>query len=167
MRRRILIKSNKEEEELEPPDVVGDEKGSTPNNGKVVNGGNAAIMRDPNNVNATAKKTARSSSEMVIKILYNKNDNKPRPTMANIRALYHSTGILAKLKIDPHVQFNNLHVYTVQYPGPTYGLIMVACNGRVVVKAHHNSEQMNISHGKDEHPKIGSIIVGVNGYLIP
>eukprot|EP00579_Thalassiosira_antarctica_P012345 CAMPEP_0201910104 /NCGR_PEP_ID=MMETSP0903-20130614/1601_1 /ASSEMBLY_ACC=CAM_ASM_000552 /TAXON_ID=420261 /ORGANISM="Thalassiosira antarctica, Strain CCMP982" /LENGTH=1445 /DNA_ID=CAMNT_0048444699 /DNA_START=84 /DNA_END=4421 /DNA_ORIENTATION=- len=163
----LNIKSNEEEEELESPDVVGDEKGSTPNNGKVVTGNNAAVMRDPNNANATAKQPAGSSSEMVIELLDDEDDNKPRPTIANIRALYRSTGILAKLKIDPHVQFNNLRVYTVQYPGPTYGLIMVACNGRVVVKAHHNSEQMNNSHGKDEHPKIGSIIVGVNGYLIP
>ena len=51
----LNIKSNEEEEELEPPDVVGDEKGSTPNNGKVVTGGNAAIIRDPNNANATDK----------------------------------------------------------------------------------------------------------------
>mmetsp|Transcript_17539 Transcript_17539/g.22770 ORF Transcript_17539/g.22770 Transcript_17539/m.22770 type:complete len:133 (-) Transcript_17539:67-465(-) len=47
---------------------------------------------------------------------------------------------------------------------------MVACNGRVVVKAHHDSEKEggnNNNNGNNLIPKIGSIIVGVNGYVIP
>ena len=128
--------------------------------------GSAATAQKKKGLNDAASKAAGSSSENVIELSDDEADNVKPPTIANVRNLYRISGVLAKLKIDPHVQFNNLRAYTLQYPGPTYGLIMVACNGRVVVKSHH-SPQVASSNGNAGLPKIGSIIVGVNGYLIP
>ena len=50
---------------------------------------------------------------------------------------------------------------TVNYPGPTYGLIMVSCSGRVVVKSHQTDNNLLFP------TKVGAIIVGVNGFLLP
>lgn len=92
--------------------------------------------------------------------------DKPRTTISDIRELYRSSGILARLKIDPQVQFVKMRIYNLQYPGPSYGLIMVACNGRVVIKSHHSSAASASGNG-EKIPKIGAIIVGVNGRLLP
>ena len=119
------------------------------------------------------KQRPGSSAKNIIELLddeaddYESNSKRPRTTIANIRELYRTSGILARLKIDPQVQFDKLRMYTLQYPGPSYGLIMVACNGRVVVKAHHSSDSETGVDNNSKIPKIGSIIVGVNGYLIP
>jgi hypothetical protein len=114
---------------------------------------------------ATTPATAASSSEMVIELLDDEEEEDVKPqTIANVRERYQESGrILAKLKIDPQVQFNNLRLYTVTYPGPNYGLIMVSCNGRVVVKAHQNQA----AQVANQYPKIGSIITSCNGYMIP
>lgn len=100
----------------------------------------------------------------VIELLDDDDDDETPVTISTIRDLYRKSGVLAKLRIDPHVQFNHLRVFTIQYPGPAYGLIMVSCNGRVVVKSHHSEPT---SSSNTLNPKIGSIIIGVNGYLIP
>jgi len=51
---------------------------------------------------------------------------------------------------------------------PTHGLLLVACNdrGHSVVEAHYSLQVAN-SSGNTEFPKIGSIPVGINIYLIP
>lgn len=99
------------------------------------------------------------TSETVIELSDDEDADDRPPTISQVRELYRESGVMAKLKIDPTVQFKGLRIYSVQYPGPTYGLIMVSCNGRVVVKSHQTSQP--------NQPKIGSIIVGVNGHLIP
>jgi len=139
----LNIKNDDDEEE---PDI--DEKGAVSNE-KVALG------------NITPAKAA--STEMVIELLDDEDTDVKPTTIAHIRELYRESRILAKLKIEPHVQFNNIRAYTLEYPGPNYGLIMVSCNGRVVVKSHQTSSTSN----NTQNPKIGSIIVGVNGYLIP
>ena len=115
--------------------------------------------------NAATPATAVSSSEMVIELLDDEEEEDAKPqTIANVRERYQESGrVLAKLKIDPQVQFNNLRLYTVTYPGPNYGLIMVSCNGRVVVKAHQNQA----ARVANQYPKIGSIITSCNQYMIP
>lgn len=139
----LNVKNDEEEDE---PDV--DEKAAESN--ETVAPGNAPAPTKP------------TSSEMVIELLDDEDADDRPSTIANVRELYRETGILARLKIDPHVQFNNLRVFSLRYPGPNYGLIMVACNVRVVVKSHQSGDG-----GDVQNPKIGSIIVGVNGYLIP
>ncbi|KAL7535077.1 hypothetical protein ACHAXR_007092, partial [Thalassiosira sp. AJA248-18] len=146
-----MLNIKNEEEEDDMPDV--DEKRTVSN--EKVGPGNA--MRVPN----TAK------AEMVIELSDDEDTDDKPSTIAHIRNLYRESGILAKLKIDSHVQFNNLSVYTVQYPGPTYGLIMVSCNGRVVVKSHHSAQAAIAKTSNTDNVKIGSIIVGVNGYVLP
>lgn len=139
----------KNEEEEEDPDI--DEKESSV----------SASLNEK--VAAARASTTTPAKEDVIELLDDDDaDDKPL-TIASIRELYRESGVLAKLKIDPEIQFNNLRVYSLQYDGPTYGLIMVSCNGRVVVKAHQSPPPDN----SDPNPKIGSIIVGVNQFLIP
>lgn len=104
--------------------------------------------------------TATKAEDMAIELSSDEEETGPT-TIAQIRNLYKESGILAKLKIDNHVRFKNLRAYTLQYPGPTYGLIMVSCNGRVVVKCHHGSDDST------KMPKIGTIIIGCNGYILP
>lgn len=112
----------------------------------------------------------KATSTRVIELLdddaEDDDENKPRTTISDIRELYRSSGVLARLKIDPDVQFDKMRIYSLQYPGPAYGLIMVACNGRVVVKSHHSSAASVTGNG-EKIPKIGSIIMGVNGRLLP
>lgn len=114
--------------------------------------------------NAATPAAAASSSEMVIELLDDEEEDAKPQTIANVRERYQESGrVLAKLKIDPQVQFNNLRLYTVTYPGPNYGLIMVSCNGRVVVKAHQNQA----AQVTNQYPKIGSIIASCNEFMIP
>ena len=98
-----------------------------------------------------------ASSEVVIEL----SDDEDALTFAHIRNLYRESGILADLKIPGELHFNKLRLYTVKYPGPHYGLIMVTCNGRVIVKSHQTDDNLLFP------TKVGSIIVGVNGYLLP
>jgi len=162
----MLKSKNAEEEELETDPAAADN-----NKGEAEATDNDKVAKTGED--GDAKQRPGSSAENIIELLDDDADeqgkNKPRMTIKHIRELYRASGILARLKIDPLVQFDNLRAYTVEYPGPAYGLIMVACNGRVVVKAHHSSvaSPMTNNNGETKIPKIGSIIVGVNGYLIP
>ena len=88
-------------------------------------------------------------------------DKEGAPTIITVQQRYRKSRLFDALKIEPHIRFNNLRLYTVTYPGPLYGLIMVSCNGRVVVKSHQATSP------NKEYPKIGSIIVSCNGYMIP
>lgn len=114
------------------------------------------------NKKIAASTATGASSDMVIELSDDEDEGiKPPPTVATVRERYRESRVFAKLKIEPTVQFNNLRLYTVKYPGPAYGLLMVACNGRVIVKSHQTPQAAN------EYPKIGSIIVACNGYVIP
>ena len=148
----------KNEEEEDEPDI-DDTKNSGAETASVPNNKLAASV--PSNKMAASAAT-EASSDMVIELSDDEEDDiiKPSPTIATVRELYRESRVFAKLKIEPNVQFNNLRLYTVKYPGPAYGLLMVACNGRVIVKAHQTPQA-------DEYPKIGSIIVACNGYVIP
>ena len=86
-------------------------------------------------------------------------DKEGAPTVRIVQQRYRKSRLKDDLKIEPHYQFNNLRLRTVTYPGPIYGLIMVSCYGRVVVKSHTDTAPFN--------PEIGSIIVSCNGYNIP
>lgn len=143
----LKVKNEEEEDELD----ASDEKGAN----------NVASRKAP--PQDAANKKASSSSDMVIELSDDDEDNNDKPTtIGQVRNLYKESGILAKLKIDPQIRFDKPRVYTLQYPGPTFGLIMVSCNGRVVVKSHNSANATDTTM-----PKIGSIIVGCNGYLIP
>ena len=84
-------------------------------------------------------------------------------TIAQLRVLYReSGGDKAKFRIDPHTQFDNLRLHRVKYPGPSYGLTMIYCSGRVIVKSI-NSPQL----GPCNNPKVGSIIVAANSRVLP
>ncbi|KAL9184883.1 hypothetical protein ACHAXT_002660 [Thalassiosira profunda] len=102
---------------------------------------------------------APAPAEDVIELLDDDDTEEHPVTFPQIRQLYRQTGDMTTLKIGPTVQFNRLRVYSIQYPGPKYGLIMVSCNGRVVVKSHDSAGV--------QLPRVGSIIVGVNGHVIP
>ena len=144
----------KNEDEEEDPDIVEKKKSK-------------AVPR--NGAPASVPTRAALSSEKVIDLLDDEEEDGgsiTRITIARIRGLYRESGVLAKLKIDPNVEFNALRVYSLHYLGPTYGLIMVACNGRVVVKAHQQQQTAADDSGV-QLPKIGSIIVGVTQILIP
>ena len=105
---------------------------------------------------------AKAASSKVVIELSDDEDVEVKPlTFAHIRNRYHESGILSDLKIPGELQFNKLRLYTVNYPGPHYGLIMVSCNGRVIVKSHLPDNNLLFP------TKVGSIIVGVNGYLLP
>ncbi len=84
-------------------------------------------------------------------------------TIGETRQLYKDSGVRAKVKIEPNTLFKNVRVYRLKYPGPTYGLIMVSCNGRVVVKSFH-SERANKNWSK---PEVGHIIIAVNDFILP
>ena len=104
---------------------------------------------------------AKAASFEVVIELSDDEDVEVKPlTFAHIRNQYHESGILSDLKIPGELQFNKLRLYTVNYPGPHYGLIMVSCNGRVIVKSQTDNNLLFPT-------KVGSIIVGVNGYLLP
>lgn len=143
----------KNEEEEDDPDIDEKKNSST----------TASGTSSDDKADAATPAAAASSSEMVIELLDDEEEEDAKPqTIANVRERYQESGrVLAKLKIDPQVQFNNLRLYTVTYPGPNYGLIMVSCNGRVVVKAHQAPQVAN------QYPKIGSIIASCNGFMIP
>jgi len=82
------------------------------------------------------------------------------PTIRTVQQRYRKSRLFGDLKIEPQYQFNNLRLYTVIYTGPKYGLILVSCNGRCVVKSHESAS-------RNQYPKIGSIIASCNGYMIP
>mmetsp|Transcript_4105 Transcript_4105/g.9367 ORF Transcript_4105/g.9367 Transcript_4105/m.9367 type:complete len:1323 (-) Transcript_4105:34-4002(-) len=84
-------------------------------------------------------------------------------TIGETRQLYKESGVRAKVKIEPNTLFKKLRIYRLKYPGPTYGLIMVSCNGRVVVKSFH-SKRANRNWSK---PEVGHIIIAVNNFVLP
>ena len=89
------------------------------------------------------------------------------PTIPQIRELFRETRDMTSLKIEPNFRFNNLRAYTVKYPGPRYNLFLVSCNGRVVVKGYQTDGKNIMTDNIVQYPKIGSIIVAANGYVIP
>ena len=90
-------------------------------------------------------------------------------TIAKVRELYRKTNDVTSLRfIGPNVLLENIRLYSVEYPGPAYGFIMISCNGRCVVKEYQNeSVGFLTTKNNDVYPKIGSIIVAVNGHRIP
>jgi SWI/SNF-related matrix-associated actin-dependent regulator 1 of chromatin subfamily A len=82
-------------------------------------------------------------------------------TFAHMRNRYRASGMIADLRIDPKIPLTSLRLYTVNYPGPQYGLIMISYNNRVVVKSHQTDNNLLLPS------RVGSIIVGVNGILFP
>ena len=89
------------------------------------------------------------------------------PTIPQIRELFRETRDMTSLKIEPNFRFNNLRAYTVKYPGPRYNLLLLSCNGRVVVKGYQTDGKNIMTDNIVQYPKIGSIIVAANGYVIP
>jgi len=142
----------KNEEEDDEPEIDENKSSAT---------SNTALFNGKTDTSTTGHCTTVATT--VIELLDDEDDDVviKAPTVVSIQRQYRESGILAKLRIEPSIQFNNLRLYNVHYPGPTYGLIMIACNGRVVVKAHQTPQAAN------QYPKIGSIIVSCNGYVIP
>ena len=93
---------------------------------------------------------------------------KTENSIAAIREAYRNTKDLETLRIEPNTQLKKPRFYSVKYPGPTYGIIAIACNGRVIVKGHQNSVFAGVS-GTDNitYPRIGSVVVAANGYSLP
>lgn len=104
---------------------------------------------------------AKAAPSEVVELSDDEEVNVKPLTIAHIQNRYRESRILAHLRILPHAQFNNVRLHRVIYPGPQYGLIMVSCNGRVIVKQHQTDNSLLFP------AKVGSIIVGVNGYLLP
>ena len=142
----------KNEEEDDEPEIDENKSSAT---------SNTALLNGKTDTSTTGHCTTVATT--VIELLDDEDDDVviKAPTVVSIQRQYRESVILAKLRIEPSIQFNNLRLYNVHYPGPTYGLIMIACNGRVVVKAHQSPQAAN------QYPKIGSIIVSCNGYVIP
>ena len=89
--------------------------------------------------------------------------------ISNVREKYLETGVQDDLNIDQDVQFSdNLRAFSVRYFGPKFGLIMITCNGRVIVKKleHHRIPVSQMNAGT-ESVKPGDIIVAVNGFMVP
>ena len=81
-------------------------------------------------------------------------------TMGQLRESYRGCRVLENLRIPSGTHLSNPRLYSVRYPGPNYGLIMIQCNGRVCIKCHN-------SRNPPARPRIGSIIVALNDQLIP
>lgn len=123
-----------------------------------------ASSEDKRGNNASSSSARAGATETsVIELLDEDTDEKPSLTIAETRQLYLDSGVMAKVLLDPTVRFNKLRVYTVRYPGPSYGLIMVSYNGRVIVRSF-NASRANHNWSK---PEVGSIIVAINGLVIP
>jgi len=88
-------------------------------------------------------------------------------TIAKVRELYRKTNDVTSLRIGPNTRLENVRLYSVKYPGPSYNLIMISCYGRCVVKYYQNEAAILTTQNNEVFPKIGSIIVAVNGYMIP
>ena len=144
----LNLKTDEDEDE---PDVVED-KGAASVDEKVA----------PGNSAGGAPTTAAKPEEMVIELSDDEETEEKSATIAQVRDFYRKNGIRSNLRIDPQVRFNNLRLHRVQYHGPSYGLIMIWCNGRVVVKSIESPQL-----GSGIPPKIGSIIVAVNARMIP
>ena len=81
-------------------------------------------------------------------------------TMGDLRVKYSGCRILEELRIPSATSVENCRLYSATYPGPTYGLIMIHCNGRVCIK------QPNPVVPRFEC-QVGSIIVAMNRQLLP
>lgn len=137
----------KNEEEEDERDI--DEKAVTETTGIVSASGRITVPVKP------------APSETVIELLDEDEEADIKSlTISKIREMHLESAALGSPSIGPQVQFDNLRIYTVNYPGPSYGLMMVQCQGRIVVKSYQLSNNLNI-------PGIGAILVGVNGVLIP
>lgn len=144
-----MFNSKKEEEEDE---LDIDDKAVSESND------NTMAPSESGTINAPAK---TAPSETVIELLDEDEDTDINSlTISQIRELHLESGALGWPPIGPEVKFDNLRIYTVNYPGPSYGLMMVQCHGRIIVKSHQLPNNLDI-------PKIGTILVGVNGILIP
>lgn len=108
----------------------------------------------------TTAPTKTTPSKEVIDISDEDEDEDEGLTISQIRKLRLESGAMGSPSIGPQVQFKNLRLYSVNYPGPSYGLNMVQCHGRVIIKSHNPSNNLNL-------PRIGAILVGVNGVLLP
>ena len=103
---------------------------------------------------AASTATGASSDMVILNCQMTKTMISSHHQQLTVRELYRESRFFAKLKIEPNVQFNNLPSLNRKYPSPAYGLLMVACNGRVIVKSHQ-------LRAADEYPKIGSTIVAL------
>ena len=121
-----------------------------------------ASAESSDNVSESGRVTAPikpTPSETVIELLDEDDDTDIKSLkLSQVRELHVESGVLGAPSIGPRMQFDNLHIYSIKYPGPSYGLMLVQCHGRVVVKSHQLPNAF---------PTIGAILVGVNGILIP
>ena len=123
----------------------------------------------PRGENVTSTKglspdTKASSADAVIELSDDDDEVEVQVTplrFSHMRNRYRSSGMISDLRIDPNIPLGSLRLYTVNYPGPQYGLIMVFCSNRVVVKSHQTDNNLLLP------TRVGSIIVGINGYLLP
>ena len=108
--------------------------------------------------------TKAASADAVIELSDDDDEVEVQVTplrFSHMRNRYRSSGMISDLRIDPNIPLGSLRLYTVNYPGPQYGLIMVFCSNRVVVKSHQTDNNLLFP------TRVGSIIVGINGYLLP
>ncbi len=71
-------------------------------------------------VSTTNRNPAQAaSSETVIELLDDDDDDEKQPTFGLIRQLYRDSGVMSRPRIDNHIQFSNLRVFTMKYSGPT------------------------------------------------
>jgi len=54
-------------------------------------------------------------------------DKEGAPTIRIVQQQYRKSRLFDALKIEPHIRFNNLRLYTVTYPGPLYGQWPCGC----------------------------------------
>ncbi|KAL3816466.1 hypothetical protein ACHAXA_009891 [Cyclostephanos tholiformis] len=70
-------------------------------------------------------------------------------TFADMQNRYRRNGTIAELKIDPQMPLRSLRLYTVNYPGPHYGLIMVSCNVLQLMRAMMRTPPVSVIFADD------------------
>ena len=120
----------------------------------------APVSADSNGLLPVDAKTAAATdpNDNVIDLM--DEEDEPVMTMGQLRESLRGCRVLQNLRIPSGTHLSNPRLYSVRYPGPTYNLIMIQCNGRVCIKSHN-------SMNPPARPRIGSIIVALNDRLIP
>ena len=86
--------------------------------------------------------------------------NSSVPTIADSVTAIIKSGDIRNGVIDRRARFGNLKLYSVRYFGPNFGLSMLLCAGRIVVKSSANVPSIPAEH--NEKPAPGDFIVSVN-----
>ena len=86
--------------------------------------------------------------------------NSSVPTIADSVTAIIKSGDIRNGFIDRRARFGNLKLYSVRYFGPSFGLSMLLCAGRIVVKSSANVPSIPAEH--NEKPAPGDFIVSVN-----